>query len=240
MGSSKMDSSAVYTLFEELKQKIDEQGKNTIPNGQTDSTEYSDEILSLIEDLKVQINQQRFSSEQIKNLGQISAYSINKINENFSKAFAELKAAIKPIDEKINQIKSQQNIVVRKEHIFSIDFQNSKAALTMISMALVILLSFGGNIWQISRNNLLKDNDLKYRYIKMQGKATPKNLLRLETIFTYNRNSDSVSVVRSSVETYELLVKEQAERIERERLNTQKLRSTQKAEKRKNEESNLQ
>ncbi|WP_318350777.1 hypothetical protein [Aquipluma nitroreducens] len=59
MGSSKMDSSAVYTLFEELKQKIDEQSQrarhNT--NSQTDSTSDSDEIISLIEDLKVRINQ---------------------------------------------------------------------------------------------------------------------------------------------------------------------------------------
>ena len=31
----------------------------------------------------------------------------------------------------------------------------------MISMALAILLSFGGNIWQINKNNQLKDNDLK-------------------------------------------------------------------------------
>lgn len=146
MGSSKMDSSAVYALFEELKQKIEELDKNTASNGQTGSTEYSDEILSLIEELKVQANQQRFSPEQVKNLGQIATYSIGKVNENFSKAFAELKSAIKPIDEKSNQIKSQQNVVIRKEHIFTIDFQNSKAALTMISMGLVILLSFGCNI----------------------------------------------------------------------------------------------
>ncbi len=31
MGSGKMDSSAVYTLFEELKQKIDELGKRGTP-----------------------------------------------------------------------------------------------------------------------------------------------------------------------------------------------------------------
>ena len=100
MGSSKMDSSAVYTLFEELKQKIEELDKNATSNGQTGSTKYSDDILSLIEELKVQANQQRFSPEQIKNLGQIAAYSIGKVNENFSKVFAELKSAIKPIDRK--------------------------------------------------------------------------------------------------------------------------------------------
>lgn len=219
MGISKMDSSAVYTLFEELKQKIDELDKNANPDDQTNSTFDTDVIISLIEELKVQTSQQqRFSPEQIKNLGQISAYSINKVNENLSKAIAELKAAINPIDEKINQIRSQQNVFIRKEHVFSVDFLNSKAALTMITMGLVILLSWGGNIWQLIRNSQLKDNDLKYRYIKMQGEATSKNLLQLETIFTYEQNRDSISVIRKKVVNYECMVKEQAEKIERARL----------------------
>lgn len=214
MGSSKMDSSAVYALFEELKQKIEELEKNSTSNGQTDSNEYSDEILSLIAELKVQASQQRFSPEQIKNLGQIATYSINKVNENLSKAFAELKSAIKPIDEKINQIKSQQNVIIRKEHVFSVDFQNSRAALTMISMGLIILFSLGENIWQLDKNNQLKDNDLKSRYIKMKGEATSKDLRRLETIFTYDRNRDSISSIRKKVENYEKKVKELVERIE--------------------------
>jgi len=87
MGSCKIDSSAVYTLCEELKHKIDELGKNVTSNDQTDSTFDIDEIISLIEDLKVQFNQQQFSPEQIKNLGQISAYSIGKVNKSLSKAF---------------------------------------------------------------------------------------------------------------------------------------------------------
>lgn len=80
------------------------------------------------------------------------------------------------------------------------------------------MLSLGGNIWQLNMNSQLKDNDLKYRYIKMQGRASPKILLRLETIFTYDRNKDSISVIRKQVKTYERLVKEQTEKIERARL----------------------
>lgn len=189
--------------------------KNVTLNDQTDSTLDIDEIISLIEDLKVQINHQQFSLEQIKNLRQISAYSINKVNENFNKAVAELKTSIKPIDEKIAQIKSQQNVAIRKEHVFSIDFRNSRAALTMVTMGLVILLSFGCNIWQLNRNSLLKDNDLKYRYIKMKGKATWKDILQLETIFTYDRNRDSIAITQEQIKIYERIVKKQAEELER-------------------------
>ncbi len=203
MGSSKMDSSAVYTLFEELKHKIDELDKNATPDDQTDSTVYSEEFISLIEELKVKLNQPQFSKRQIENLGQIAANSINMINANFSKAITEMESAIKPIDEKINQIKSQQNVVIRKEHVFSIDFRNSKAAITMISMALVILLSFGCNIWQSNRYSELKDNDLKYRYVKLNNGITSENLFKLERIFKYPRDKKKIEEIREKVEGYE-------------------------------------
>jgi hypothetical protein len=203
MGSSKMDSSAVYTLFEVLKQKIDELDKNAIPIDHTDSTVNAKELISLIEELKVKLNQPQFSKRQIENLGQIAANSINMINANFSKAFAELKSAITPIDEKINQIKSQQNVVIRKEHVFSVDFRNSRAALTMISMALVILLSFGGNIWQLYKNGQLGDNDLKYRYIKMKNGITFENFQKLEKIFIYERDEKKIGEIKKIVKENE-------------------------------------
>ncbi len=218
MSSNKMDSSAVYALFEELKHKIDELDKNATPDNQTNSTFDIDEIISLIEELKVQINQPQFSQEQIKNLGQISAYSIGKVNENFSKAFAELKSAIKPIDEKINQIKSQQNMVIRKEHVFTVDFRNSKAALTMISMGLIILLSFGGNIWQSDRNSQLEDNDLKYRYIKSINGINSENLNKLEDIFVYHRDEKLIKEIGEKVEDWEKTILKTAEKVEHEKI----------------------
>ena len=222
MGSSKMDSSAVYTLFEELKQKIDELGKKTITDNQADSTFDPEELISLIEDLQIRISQQKFTPEQIKNLGQISAYSVNKVNENLNKVFTEIKAVITPIDERISLLKFPQNIAIRNDHNFRVDFQNSKAAITMISMALLILLSLGGNIWQLNRNSQLKDNDLKYRYIKSINEINPENLYKLEDIFQYNRDKKLIKEIRGNVEDYERNIREAAEKIERERLKNDK------------------
>ena len=218
MGTSKMDSVAVYTLFEELKQKIDELCKKSIPNNQSNSTFDPEELISLIEDLQNRIHQQQFTPEQIKSLGQISAYSVNKISEHLNKVFTEIKASITPIDEKITLLKFPQNMVIQNDHNFRVDFQNSKAAITMISMALIILLSFGGNIWQLNRNSQLKDNDLKYRYIKLTNGIDPENLYKLEDIFQYNRDKKLIKEIRGNVEEYERNVKEVAEKIERERL----------------------
>mgnify|MGYP003610090729 CR=1 FL=1 len=218
MSSNKMDSSAVYVLFEELKQKIDELDKNAVSDGQTDLTFDADVFRILIEELKVKLNQPQFSKRQIENLGQIAANSIKIVNGNFSNAIAELKAAIKPIDEKINQIKSQQNLVIRKEHVFTVDFRNSKAALTMISMGLVILLSFGGNLWQWNRNCELKDNDLKYKYIKSLNGISSENLNKLENIFEYQRDKKLIKKIQVEVNNWEKNVQETAEKVEREKM----------------------
>jgi len=226
MGTGKMDSSTVFALFEELKQKIDELGKRTVANNQTNSNFDFEELTVSINELRFLANQKQFTPEQIKelqnNLAQVSAYSLGKVNDNFTKLLAELKAIIIPIDEKVSLLQTLQNPVIRKEHVFTVDFRNSKAAITIITMALFILLSWGGNIWQHKKNNQLKDNDLKYRYIKMRSEANPETLLWLETIFSYDRNRDSISVIREQVETYEQLVKEQAEKIEQVRLNERK------------------
>ncbi|MDR1583703.1 MAG: hypothetical protein LBS55_10700 [Prevotellaceae bacterium] len=152
-------------------------------------------------------------------MAEFAGCALGKAFEKLDEEFAKTNDAFGEINTKLNSVNVPANFVIRKEHSFSIDFKNSKAAISMFSMGLVILLSFAGNIWQSHRNSQLKDNDLKYRYVKMQGETNFENLLKLESIFTYNRDKDSIAVIRKRVETYERLVEEQAEKIERARLN---------------------
>jgi hypothetical protein len=208
MGSSKMDSSAVYTLFEELKQKIDELSKKAIPDNHANSSSDSEILNSLIKDLQIQIKQQQqFSPEQIKalqtNLAQYSAFSLGKVNDSLRKVITELKTEITPIDEKISLIKFPQNIAIRSEHVFIVDFRNSKATATIITMALLILVSLGGNIWLLDRNSQLKDNDLKYRYIKSINGINPANLNMLEDVFYYQRDKNKIREIRGKANEYE-------------------------------------
>jgi hypothetical protein len=58
----------------------------------------------------------------------------------------------------------------------------------------------------------------------MQGQATEKNIYRLDRQFEYR---DSITIVRKQVEKYERLVKEQAERIEWARQNTEEVEKLQ-------------
>lgn len=220
MATDKMDTSVVYALFEELKQKIVEQGKRPV---QADSMINSAEITMLIEKLQKVIDQKLFTPEQIEKLREImvefAGCALGKSFEKLDGDFEKITDLIEQTNKKIEPLNVPQNFIIRREHAFSLDCKNSKAAITIIAMGLVILLSLAGNIWQFTRNSQLRDNDLKYRYINMQSEANPENLLKLEAIFTYNRDKDSIAVIRKRVETYERLVKEQAEKIERARLN---------------------
>jgi len=91
----------------------------------------------------------------------------------------------------------------------------------MISMALIILLSLGSNIWQLNRNSKLKDNDLKYRYIKSTSGMNPANLNMLEDVFHYQRDKNKIRKIRQKVEEYEREVQKAAEEIERKQLKMQ-------------------
>lgn len=155
------------------------------------------------------------------NLGHISAYLLGKVNDSLRTVITELKAIITPIEEKINLLKSPQNMVIQNDHNFRVDFQNSKAALTMITMGIVILLSLGGNIWQLDRNSQLKDNDLKFRYVKSTNGISSENLDKLEDIFQYQRDKKLIREIRGKVYEYEREVQKAAEEIERKRLKTQ-------------------
>ncbi|MEE4285562.1 MAG: hypothetical protein V2I31_05420, partial [Mariniphaga sp.] len=98
MSTGKIDSSTVYALFEELKQKIEQLSKDRISDNQTKSNFDTEEIVVLMHEIQTHINQKQFSPEQIKELqksmAQISAYSLNMFSDNIRGLSTELKATI--------------------------------------------------------------------------------------------------------------------------------------------------
>ena len=101
------------------------------------------------------------------------------------------------------------------KHRHTIDFMSNWALIAMaVAMSGVIVMAL------VIRNQRdYRDNDLKYRYVKMLDGATPSEIERLETNFTYRRNADSIKLIRKQVEQYEQLVQQGIEKSERARLN---------------------
>jgi hypothetical protein len=124
----------------------------------------------------------------------IDLFAVNAMTERFENAIKEVH---KP---------------VKVEHHHKIEIASNWVFLSLVTMAIMIIGLFyiiGNQRQTISQ---YKDNDLKYRYIRMQGQTNEENLYRMERMFEYR---DSVSLVRKQVEKYEQLVKKQADRTER-------------------------
>ena len=211
MATDKMNSSAVYELFEELKQKIMELEKKTPLEVQADKASHAEKIETLVEELRTFAAQRQFTPEQInelqQNMTQVAAYSLGKANNKLDQIFARLSALIDPINKKMDLVNLPEYFVIRKEHAYSfkLDFKSSWTAITIITIGLAIFFSLAGNIWQFRLNSQLRNNDLKYRYIQMKGEINHEALLKLDTTFTYEPNKDSIAVIQKQVEAYERL-----------------------------------
>lgn len=65
------------------------------------------------------------------------------------------------------------------------------------------------------------DNDLKYRYIKMKGEASPDRIAELEEIFELHRDNGKIQLIRKQIKAFENVVQQKALYDEQVRLNEQ-------------------
>ena len=169
MNTDKMDTSAIFEMFETINRKLDKRIEKPTEPVQPDTT-----VLSSVKEI----------TERLENV----------------------------IDE------ARKPTKVEYKHRHMVDIGSSKIFLSMVFMGFLILgLSY---IVGEQRRNIsqYEENDLKYRYVKMLGQTNEENIYRFERQFKY---SDSIKIIRKQVEKYEELVKEQAERIERARRNSE-------------------
>ena len=131
----------------------------------------------------------------------------------------QIQTSITKIDDAIEQ--AYQPVV--KQHKFTIDIMSGGIVFILIGMVIIIsALSAGLYIAQQPNYNRI-DNDLKYRYIKMKGSATPARIIELETIFELNRDNAKIRQMHKDVGQYEEIIKKQAIAIEQARLKVQEV-----------------
>ena len=94
-----------------------------------------------------------------------------------------------------------------------------RPGLFLFSAVLVICLaSIFLNIHLTKRMQQLQDNDIKYRYLLMQGKSDGETFDILETKFNWQRDNGFIRSLTDSVIDFEYRSKKQAEALERARL----------------------
>lgn len=107
-------------------------------------------------------------------------------------------------------------------HRISLAIESKGVFWAMIGMMTAIVLLCTMLYWTAKPNYDRIDNDLKYRYIKMKGEATPERIAELEEIFELHRGNAKIREMKKDVEEYErtirqkIILEEQARIKERE------------------------
>jgi uncharacterized membrane protein YhiD involved in acid resistance len=131
-----------------------------------------------------------------------------------------INAVTEHLENVIEEVKKPNT--VEHQHHCMIDIRSNWFFLSWVVLVIMIFGLFWIFANQRQTINQYKEDDLKYRYIKMKGKTNEESIYQLEQQFKYN---DSIKIIRKQVEKYEELVKEQVERMERAKKENKELES---------------
>ena len=150
-----------------------------------------------------------------------------KIKEHQLFVLEALSQSNKKLDPKFETlqqlIKEQQKSVEYKNYSLFASIQLAERILLLLVCGLVMVscwfFAMGANKLQIA-----SDYDLRYRYLRMQGKATSKDFMHLDSIFIKHRNPKAIQQMQQKVIDYEHALERQAELLEQqERIKTEQI-----------------
>ena len=150
-----------------------------------------------------------------------------KIKEHQLFVLEALSQSSKKLDPKFEAlqqlIREQQKPVEYKNYSLFASVQLAERMLLLLVCGLVMVscwfFGMGANKLQIA-----SDYDLRYRYLRMQGKATSNDFAHLDSIFIKHRNPKAIQQMQQKVIDYEHALERQAELLEQqERIKTEQI-----------------
>ena len=137
-----------------------------------------------------------------------------KIKEHQLFVLEALPQSSKKLDSKFETlqelISKQQKPVEYKNYSLFASVQLAERMLLGLVCGLVVVscwfFGMGANKLQTA-----SDYDLRYRYLRMQGKATASDFTHLDSIFITHRNSKAIQQMQQKVVDYEQAIQRQAE-----------------------------
>ena len=158
-------------------------------------------------------NAERTTTQEIVQI-HLSKETQAKIKEHQLFVLEALSQSNKKLDPKFETlqqlIKEQQKSVEYKNFSLFASIQLSERILLGLVCGLVIVscwfFAMGANQLQTA-----SDYDLRYRYLRMQGKVTGKDFVHLDSLFVTHRNPKSIHLLEQKVINYEQALQRQAE-----------------------------
>ena len=144
----------------------------------------------------------------------LSKETQTKIKEHQLFVLEALSQSSKKLDPKFEAlqqlIREQQKPVEYKNYSLFASVQLAERMLLLLVCGLVMIscwfFSMGANQLQTA-----SDYDLRYRYLRMQGKATTSDFAYFDSIFIMHRNPKAIQQMQQKVVDYEQALQHQAE-----------------------------
>ena len=183
----KQDCKAISKAQVELRTTIAEQLSN--PKGDSVKTQEA-----------VQIHLSKETQAKIKEHRLFVLAALSELNKKLDQKFEALQQLIK----------EQQKPVEYKNYSLFASVQLAERMLLLLVCGLVIVscwfFGMGANKLQTA-----SDYDLRYRYLRMRGKATDVDFAHLDSIFLTDRNPKAILQMQQKVVDYEQALQRQAE-----------------------------
>ena len=157
-------------------------------------------------------NAERTTTQEIVQI-HLSKETQAKIKEHQLFVLEALSQSNKKLDPKFETlqllIKEQQKPVEYKNYSLFASVQLAERILLGLVCGLVIVSCW---FFAMEANKLqtASDYDLRYRYLRMQGKATASDFAHLDSIFITHRNSKAIQQIQQKVVDYEQAIQRQA------------------------------
>ncbi len=131
-------------------------------------------------------------------------------------ALSESSKTLDPKFETLQQlIYEQQKPVEYKNYSLFASVQLAERVLLLLVCGLV-MVSCWFFAMGVNKLQTASDYDLRYRYLRMQGKATTTDFVHLDSVFITNRNPNAILQMQQKVIDYEQALQQQAELIEQQ------------------------
>lgn len=142
--------------------------------------------------------------------------------ERIEQNHAKTQAGLDNLQSSVGAIKIPAELPPRiTQHRISLAIESKGVFWSMIGMMATIAV-LCVLLCQTAKPNYDRiDNDLKYRYIKMKGEASPDRIAELEKIFELHRDNGKIRQMKKDVEEYEQTIRQKIVLEEQARMKVQ-------------------
>lgn len=171
------------------------------------------ELHTTLAEQPINTNAERITTQETVQI-HLSKETQAKIKEHQLFVLEALSQSSKKLDPKFEAlqqfIKEQHKPVEYKNYSLFASVQLAERMLLLLAcgLAMVSCWFFAMGAHQLQTAS---DYDLRYRYLRMQGKATSKDFAHLDSLFIAHRNSKVIQQMQQKVLDYEQAIQRQAE-----------------------------